>query len=370
MKTRILILMFVALTGLALAACQPSVPAEEPAQEGAAEEPAPAEEAEEAAPAEEEGYVVGYLVPNTAEGQVMFMESFRRYAEEEGMEVIDLNADSSVEEQDRQCTDLIGQGVDAIAMVPVDSEAIVACVDRATEAGIPVFGIDRQPFSEDTVMTVMSNNYQAGEQGAQCVADRLTEKYGEPKGIVLEITGDLATNVAQLRGGGFNDKMADYPDIEVITEPTDWLPETGAEVAQNAFAANPDIDAIFWHSDYTGAGVIPALDEIGLLELLGEEGHIIVCGIDGDPAALDRVREGTQDGTVNQPLLGFGVLATFVKKYLDGEELETGAFVQEGAPWSPAEIKATDLGLTMEMGTWLVTQENVDDPTLWGNYDG
>lgn len=371
------LILFVLLFGMTLTACQPSAPAEEPVQEEEAEEAAPAEEEEEeAAPAEEEeeeaapaeeGYLVGYLIPNTAEGQVMFMESFRKYAAEEGMEVIDLNADNSVEEQDRQCTDLIGQEVDAIAMVPVDSEAIVACVDRAYEAGIPVFGIDRQPFSEHTVMTVMSNNYQAGELAAEYLAERLMEKYDKAEGIVLEVTGDLATNVAQLRGGGFNDKMAEYPDIEVITEPTDWLPETGAKVVQNAFGANPDIDAIYWHSDFTGAGVIPALDEIGLLEPIGEEGHIIVCGIDGDSAALDRIRAGTQDATVNQPLLDFGVLAKFVKKYLDGEELETGTYEQEGAPWSPAEIEETEYGLTMELSTWLVTQENVDDPTLWGN---
>jgi ribose transport system substrate-binding protein len=348
MKARIWHLALVILTTIALAAWQPVL-------------------LDQGTQAQNEGYVVGYLVPNSAEGQVMFMESFRQYAEELGMEVIDVNADNNVEAQDRQCSDLIAQGVDALVMVPVDSEAIVACVDRATEAGIPVFGIDRQPFSPDTVMTVMSNNYLAGQQGAQCVVDRLTEKYGAPQGIVLEITGDLGTNVAQLRGSGFNDEMANYPDIEVITQPTDWLPETGANVVQNTLAATPDLDAIFWHSDFTGAGVIPAMEEIGFLYPLGEEGHIIVCGIDGDPAALDRIRQGSQDATVNQPLLDFGVLAEFVKRYLDGEELTTGTYELEGAPWSPAQIEESEYGLTMLLSTWLVTQDNVDDPTLWGN---
>jgi len=212
----------------------------------------------------------------------------------------------------------------------------------------------------------MSNNYQAGQQGAQCVVDRLTEKYGEPTGVVLEITGDLGTNVAQLRGNGFNDEMANYPDIEVITQPTDWLPETGADVVQSTLAAEPELDAVYWHSDFTGAGVIPAMEEIGFLKPIGEEGHIYVCGIDGDPASLDRIRAGSQDATVNQPMLDFGVLAEFVNKYLDGEELSTGTYEQDGAMWSPAEIEDTEYGLTMLLGT-LVTQENVEDPTLWGN---
>ena len=313
-------------------------------------------------------YTIGYLLPNTAEGQIMFMESFRRYAEKEGMKVIDVNADSKVENQDKQVTDLISQKVNALVMTPVDSQAIVAAVDRASEAGIPVFGIDRQPFSPKVIMTVMSNNYIAGQQAAQFMVSKLTEKYGEPKGTVLEVTGDLATNVAQLRGGGFNDEMKKYPNIKIITEPTDWSPEKGSKVVQNALAANPDIDGIFWHSGYTGAGVIAGIKEIGLLKPVGEKGHIIISGIDGDSNELNNIRQGFQDGTANQPLLDFGILAIYVRKYLDGEKLTTGTYEQAGAKWSPATIEETDYGLTMQLSTWLVTKENVDDPSLWGNY--
>jgi ABC-type sugar transport system substrate-binding protein len=217
-------------------------------------------------------------------------------------------------------------------------------------------------------MTVMSNNYQAGQQGAQCLVDRLTEKYGEAKGNVIEVTGDLGTNVAQLRGQGFNDEMKKYPNIKVTTLPTDWSPEMGADVVQNAFAADPAIDGIYWHSDYTGAGIIPALGEIGLLKKVGEEGHIILCGIDGDPNSLKNMADGWQDATVNQPMLDFGVLADFVKKHLDGEALAEGTFKQEGAKWSPATIEKTEFGLTMLLGTWLITAADVNDMTLWGNF--
>ena len=364
MKTRFILIAFLLVFVIVLGACAPAEEAAPVEEAAPAEEEAPAEEVA----AEATTYLVGYMAPNTAEGQIMFMDSFVRYAEAAGMEVATVNADSDVTKQDTQCTDLIAQGVNAIVMVPVDSQAIVACVDRATEAGVPVFGIDRQPFSADTVMTVMSNNYMAGEQGAECVAERLTEKYGEPKGKVIEVTGDLGTNVAQLRGNGFNDKMKDYPNIEVTTLPTDWMPETGANVVQDAFAADPTIDAIYWHSDFTGAGIIPALDEIGFLTKVGEEGHVFICGIDGDPNSLLNMAEGWQDATVNQPMLDFGVLANFVKKYLDGEELTAGVYEEEGMKWSPANIEETEYGLTMSLATWLITADDVDDPTLWGNY--
>jgi len=323
-------------------------------------------------PVEEEmaPYLVGYMAPNSAQGQIMFMTSFEVYAEAAGMEVTTVNAESDVTIQDTQCSNLISQGVNAIVIVPVDSQAISTCVDRAAEADIPVFGIDRQPFSANTVMTVGSDNYLAGKQGAECVVERLTTKYGEAKGNVIEITGDLGTNVAQLRGTGFNDEMANFSNITVTTLPTtDWSPEQGATLVQNAFAKDPDIDAIFWHSDYTGAGIIPALGEIGQLHKVGEEGHVILCGIDGDPQSLKNMADGFEDATVNQPMTDFGVLANFVKDYLDGETLTTGTYEMEGAPWSPASISDTEYGLSLLMGTWLITAEDVDNPDLWGNWE-
>jgi len=253
-------------------------------------------------------------------------------------------------------------------VVPVDSKAISACIDRAAEAKVPVFGIDRQPFNPKTVMTVMSDNYLAGQQGAQCVVDRLTAKNGSAKGTVIEVTGDLGTNVAQLRGKGFEDAMKKYPDIKLTVLPTDWSPEKGANVVQNAFAADPNIDAIYWHSDYTGAGIIPALGEIGKSAKVGEPGHVILCGIDGDPTSLKNMADGLQDATVNQPMLDFGVLATFVKQYLDGQKLTPGTYKQEGAHWSPATISESENGLSLLMGTWLITKADVNDKTLWGNY--
>jgi ABC-type sugar transport system substrate-binding protein len=355
MKTKLVVLSTALVIAMLLAACQPAAPA-------VTETQAPVVEATTAP------YLVGYMAPNSAQGQIMFMKSFEQYATAAGMEFTEVNAESDAAKQDTQCTDLIAQGVDAIVMVPVDSQAISACVDHAFEAGIPVFGIDRQPFNTKTVMTVGSDNYLAGKQGALCLVDRLTAKYGSAKGDVLEVTGDLGTNVAQLRGSGFNDEMKKYPDIKVTTLPTDWSPEKGASVVQNAFAANPNVDGIFWHSDYTGAGIIPALSEIGKLFKVGETGHIILCGIDGDPQSLVNMAAGYEDATVNQPMTDFGILADFVKQYLDGVTLTIGTYTKEGAPWSPATISSTDNGLSLLMGTWLITAKDVNDPTLWGNW--
>ena len=48
-------------------------------------------------------------------------------------------------------------------------------------------------------MTVLADNHLGGNQSGNAVVAHLTKKYGEPKGTVLHITGNLAQNVAQLR---------------------------------------------------------------------------------------------------------------------------------------------------------------------------
>ncbi|MFA5603154.1 MAG: sugar ABC transporter substrate-binding protein, partial [Bacilli bacterium] len=47
--------------------------------------------------------------------------------------------DGNVEAQIRIMEDLIQKGVDAIVVVPIDSRGIVAGIERANKAGVPVF---------------------------------------------------------------------------------------------------------------------------------------------------------------------------------------------------------------------------------------
>ena len=58
-------------------------------------------------------------------------------------------------------------------------------------------------------MTVLADNHLGGNQSGNAVVAHLTKKYGEPKGTVLHITGNLAQNaapsLAQLRKGGFDE---------------------------------------------------------------------------------------------------------------------------------------------------------------------
>ena len=54
----------------------------------------------------------------------------------------------------------------------------------------------------------------AGQQAAEMIVEALKEKNGSESGKVLNVFGDLSSQVMQERKQGFDDVMAQYPDIE------------------------------------------------------------------------------------------------------------------------------------------------------------
>jgi ABC-type sugar transport system substrate-binding protein len=311
---------------------------------------------------------VGYLAPELNAFHANCMNSTMKYAEEKGWAVIPLNADGDAEKQASQVEYLISLGVDAIIATPVDSMAFCASVKKAEDAGIPVYCIDRSTIGCKVHMTVQADNYLGGQQSAEAIVKFLTEKYGEPKGLVLELQGDMGQNVAQLRSAGFNDTMKKYPNIKVISKPTEWLPDKFLKATLDVVSTQP-VDAIFTHSDVVGTTpILSALEQLGKKIPRGQEGHIFLASIDGSPTGLDAIRKGFQDQASSQPNPDFGILVNYIAIELEGGTIKEGPVVKEGALWSPAKIFMSDSGLMLNLATTNVTPENVDDPRLWGNF--
>jgi ABC-type sugar transport system substrate-binding protein len=196
----------------------------------------------------------------------------------------------------------------------------------------------------------------------------LTKKYGEPKGTVLELQGDMASNVAQLRNKGFSEEMAKYPNVTVISKPTEWDQDKFFSAALDVVGSQP-VDAIFSHTDVIGTTpILSALDQLGKKFKVGEEGHIWYGAVDGSPTGLAAIREEYQDESYSQPNTDVGIVLDFIDQIqLQNKPVEAGTFEQEGALWSPATIFEADNGWMMLLATSVVNKDNVDDDRLWGN---
>ena len=207
-----------------------------------------------------------------------------------GINVIDTDAQSSVEKQNADIENLITRGIDFLIVVAADTEAVLPAVNAAQAEGIPVMGYDRLIEGED-VMYTSFDNVEVGRIEAREVFAL------QPTGNYVFIKGNPADPNAHFVHGGQLEVLQaaiDSGDITVVGDQfTDgWVPATAQANMENILTANSNnVDAVVVSNDGMAGGVVAALTAVGL------EG-IPVSGQDGDFAALNRVAKGTQTVSV------------------------------------------------------------------------
>lgn len=287
--------------------------------------------------------------------------------QEEGWNVLSTtDAGSQPDKQVQDVKNLIAAGATALAIDPFDSGAIVAALDAAEEAGVPVVLVDVGASGGTSYMTVRADNVGAAATVCEEMGARLVERYGEAKGTVLQLQGELSSIAAQDRTKGFEDCMAEnYPDVEIISQPTNWDGAKAANAAQTVVASR-DIDGIYLQSDCGMLSPVQAvLQQAGKSTAVDDPDRIIIGAIDGCPTTLEAIRAGEIDFTVEQPLNAYGQrVAYFLDAALAGKTFS------EGPDEFGGQIVKTATGsLENLVPATLVTRENVDEGTLWGNAD-
>jgi len=286
---------------------------------------APAAE-QEAEVADESGIKIGFSLSTL--GNAFFVGMRAGIVDEckaQGVTLVETNADGDIATQAAQMEDLISQGVQALIVNPVDSDAIVASEKKAAEAGIPVIYCDRGSTGDDYTAFIATDNVAMGVLAADEIAAFLTDRYGEAKGNVVEIQGLIGTSAARDRGEGFNTTMAEkYPDITIVAQQAgDFNQETSLNVMQNIIQANDQIDAVYGHNDDCTLGALKAIESAGLLKPVGEDGHIYIIGIDGIYDALTAILDGKKDATISQtPVIMGGSAVELALKVINGETVE------------------------------------------------
>ncbi|MEZ4518747.1 MAG: sugar ABC transporter substrate-binding protein [Chloroflexota bacterium] len=338
---------------LVLAACQTTPSVQEEATAPAAEEvtqpeaTTPAESQEETEPAESGDITIGVALDALFLGRQAEMEGVRAVADEQGVTLLESVADNDPQEQNAQIQSFIAQDVDAILVVAVDNAAILTAIDAAQDAGIPVVTFDRQVDHDWVSYHSGLDSYSDGYACGQYVA---SQNDGEPH-TVLNLLGALNDDNAIQRRDGYEDALteAGADNLEIIQAPTDWNAEQALAAVENAFQANPDIWAVQIPSDFMQDSIKTALESSGVLANVGEDGHVIVCTIDGAEPGYRATVEGWTDAVVALPLaeLGRGALENAI------------TVINGGTP------ETTDQRFPGTLYTWENAEANAD--LIWGS---
>src|SRR5690606_34834886 len=169
---------------------------------------------------------------------------------------------------------------------------------------------------------------------------------------------------ASRRAGAFGGWMREKsPDSEVLDAPAEWEGSSAASMLQTRLEQHAGVKGIYMHAG--GAHLAPTLQVLrqkGLLLPPDDPKHVVVISNDGIPQEFEAIRKGEIDATISQPADLYAKYALYyAKAALEGKTFETGATDHDST------IIELPNGLEDQLPAPLVTKENVEDPTLWGN---
>lgn len=250
-------------------------------------------------------------------------------------QIISLSGDNDLGKQTTQIDDLISAGVDLIVLNAVNHEGIGPAVKRAKDAGIVVVAADVGAAGADFV--IQSDNWQAGRQAGQYIADRLNGK-----GNVVIITGDPVSAVFG-RVGGAKEIFAKYPDIKILSEDQNGKGQrdVSLDLMSNILTAYRDIDAVFAINDPSAIGAILAIKQAG------RQNEMFVVGVDGSADAITEMKKADSI---------FAATPAQTPRKMAMEATRLGFEIMKGNPPSQEEILYP---------VTLITKDNMNTYTPW-----
>ena len=208
-----------------------------------------------------------------------------------GFETLVLDHQDNVTKQAEYFDTAISRKAAAIILDNAGADATIAAVQKALDAGIPSFLIDREINKLGIAKAqIVSNNY----QGATLGGEEFVRLMGE-KGTYIELLGNPSDNNAHIRSKGYHDVIDGYKNMKMVAQDSAmWSQDIAFTKMEALIAANPDITGVICGNDTMALGAQAALDKAG-------KGSIIVMGFDGSNEVIDSIKAGKIDGTVLQP---------------------------------------------------------------------
>lgn len=270
--------------------------------------------------------VIGVSLPQLdADGFSANLIGIKEEAAKYNAAVIPFDAANEVDKQIKQIEDFITQGVDAIIFIPIDASAMVAGVEKANSANIPIIAMDRATQGGNLSGLVESDNVAHGRAAADLMLEAAKAQGKTAKDLkVLELLGAQASSSGIERHEGFTNRAKELGITIVSALPTEYQADKAYAATLDAFQANPDINAITMASDVAMySGVESALKQLNKLYPVGQDGHIIITGIDGGPQGIAAIKAGYIDGIAGQSLLEIGTKSVDIAmKTINGENVE------------------------------------------------
>jgi D-xylose transport system substrate-binding protein len=261
-----------------------------------------------------------------------------------GVEAIVVSADNSPQTQTAKVENLLSQGVKALVIQPVNSNAAATLVQLAHQDKVPVVAYDRMIEHAPVDFFVSDNVFQIGVLQAEAAV-----KATGGKGNYVILKGQAGHSVVAEIMRGIHSVLAKYPNVKIVVEKNHdaWSPALAMATTENALTQYGNkIDAILANNSGMAQGAVQALAAQKLT------GKVFVAGSDADLTAIKNIVAGRQQFEVISNIEGLA--RTAARTAVD--------LAQHKTPKSETMIDNGGRKIpSVEMSVYAVTKDNLDE---------
>jgi ribose transport system substrate-binding protein len=226
--------------------------------------------------------------------------------------------------------------VSGIVLAPLDSQALVAPVASAVQAGIPTVVIDSDLNSDKQISFVATDNFKGGQMAGDYMAKLLGGK-----GKVILLRYQVGSASTEARESGFLDALKKYSDIKLISsdQHAGATRESAYQASQNLLNRyGNEVNGVFAANETSTIAMTKALRDIGQAG-----GKVKMVGFDAGSQSVLDMKNGDVQGLIVQDPVKMGYLGVMtLASHLQGKPVE----------------KRVDTGVT------LVTKDNMEDQAV------
>lgn len=323
MIKRLFALFLVLTLSLSLAACSTESGGSSEAGSGGSGNPDLLNPANYKSDKDKTEWTIGVVTKDNTAAWFKRMEvGVNEYGEEMNINVIQkgpANADAASQVQ--VIEDLIAQGVDALAVVPIDPGAIEASLENALSQGIAV--VTHEASNQKN--TLFDIEAFTSEDFGASLMDSLSAEMGEKGKYAMMVGYTTSTTHMEYAEAQKARQEEAYPEMELInggevpSAESEESVDVAYEKAKEILKAYPDLKGFTGVASTDSPGIANAVEELGL------SGKVNIVGVGTPNEFSDYIKAGT----INQLLLwdpkdaGYAMVSV-ATKILAGEEVTEG----------------------------------------------
>ena len=196
-------------------------------------------------------------------------------AAERGYALNIYDANQDAQNQADQIEQAITLGVEGIIIEPVSVDGVVPSVKAAKEAGVNVVIVNQRISDPEAADCYVGAD--AATTGSKLMEEVMKDIDG--KGNVALLLGPMGSDGQVGRSEGFDQVLADYPDVSVAFQDTaEWQTEPALTIVENWLNAGKEISAVVAQNDSMAVGAAKAIadaQKTGLILPLGIAAFIV-----------------------------------------------------------------------------------------------